>query len=539
MVDADIVVAKEPPTIRPLKLHKASLVELCEAVSGALVGESNTTVSGVSLVAKKVKAGDLFVAVRGEVTHGANYLPEATRHGAVAVLTDREGAQIIRELDADIPIIVVENPRLALPEIARIIYDYHSEKLPTLLGITGTNGKTSTVHILDGMLVALGTKSGLSSTAERRVGKWRGISGLTTPEVSDLIALVAAMQEKSVEYAAIEVSAQALTRHRVDGLFFDVVGFSNLSHDHLDDYGDMQTYLEAKLELFTITRARVGVVCLDSEWGHKVVESSEIPVVTVSSDSGTPADWNVKATNIDRYGTEYELTGPGGKSLKSSVPVIGEHMALNAALAVAMLVESGIDFQKIKETLEKPDPIMPVPGRTENVSASDSPAIYVDFAHTPDAFAKTLKAIREVTPGRIIMVFGVSGDRDASKRYDMSKEAVNGSEVVIITDHQPRTEDAASIRKVLYEAALDVNPSVEIYEIVPPEDAVRKAVSLATAEDSIFWAGPGHQNYREIMGVKHSFSARQSARDALVENGWHARPWSEGYGPQGYEVEYN
>ncbi len=137
------------------------------------------------------------------------------------------------------------------------------------------------------------------------------------------------------------------------------------------------------------------------------------------------------------------------------------------------------------------------------------------------------------------MVFGVSGDRDASKRYDMSKEAVIGSEVVIITDHQPRTEDAASIRKVLHDAALDVKPDIEIYEIVPPEDAIRKAVALAGAEDSIFWAGPGHQNYREIMGVKHSFSARQAARDALEEYGWKARPWPSGYGPQGYEVEYS
>jgi UDP-N-acetylmuramoyl-L-alanyl-D-glutamate--2,6-diaminopimelate ligase len=318
---------------------------------------------------------------------------------------------------------------------------------------------------------------------------------------------------------AIEVSAQALSQLRVDGLFFDVVGFTNLSHDHLDDYKDMQEYLEAKLPLFSKKRALKGVVCLDTKYGKEVARQSEIPVVTITSELGVDADWHVAITaETPRY-TSFVLAGPNSVTIRSKVPLLGAHMAANAGLAIAMLVEAGFEPQKISAAIENGIEAY-LPGRTERVSGETGPDIYVDFGHSPDAFLNTLAAVRNVTDGKVIMVFGADGDRDASKRPAMARVAAQGSDILIITDHHPRFEDPAAIRKTLIAEAKASRPEHEIYEVSPPEAAIRKAVSLAKPGDAILWAGPGHQDYRDIEGVRTPYSARHEARQALLEAGW-------------------
>jgi len=217
--------------------------------------------------------------------------------------------------------------------------------------------------------------------------------------------------------------------------------------------------------------------------------------------------------------TEFELISPSGEKLVSSVPLLGAHMALDAGLAIAMAVEAGYDFEVLKEVLADGIDAY-LPGRTELVSPQGAPSVYVDFGHSPDAFLNTLAAVRKVTKGKVLMLFGADGDRDASKRPEMARVAANGCDILVITDHHPRFEDPASIRKTLVDSAREFSPELEIHEVSPPEAAIRLAVSLVQPGDAILWAGPGHQDYRDIQGVRTPYSARAQAREALKEAGY-------------------
>lgn len=482
-------------------------------------------ITGVTLSTGDLQPGDLFVGVQGAKGHGAQYAAQARDGGAVAIVTDAVGADLAA--DSGLPILLVEQPRLALGEIAAWVYRTR-ENPPLLFGTTGTNGKTSTSYLLEAVLKQLGLVTGLSSTSERHIGDLTIVSRLTTPEASEMHALLARMRESDVRAVAIEVSAQALTHHRVDGLHFDVVGFTNLSHDHLDDYADMEAYFRAKLPLFTPDFASRGVVCLDTRWGRRVAEESRIPVTTIatvghaSDEDVASAEWRVEILDQAPTHTEFRLTGPDDRSIVTREPLIGWHMAANAALAIVMLVEAGFDLDAIGAALDADGGIQAyLPGRTERVSGDRGPSVYVDFGHSPDAFENTLAAVRQFTPGRTIMLFGADGDRDPSKRHEMGRVAAEGSDILIITDHHPRFEDPSSIRKTLLEgAALAEHQPEEIHEVSPPEAAIVKAVSIAKEGDSILWAGPGHQDYRDIRGVRTPYSARELARAALREAGW-------------------
>jgi UDP-N-acetylmuramoyl-L-alanyl-D-glutamate--2,6-diaminopimelate ligase len=475
-------------------------------------------ITGVTLSTADVRPGDLYVGIHGANSHGATFASVAREGGAVAVLTDEAGAELAAE--SALPILVVDSPRAALGEISAWVYRTKEEP-PLIFGTTGTNGKTSTSYLLAGILKQLGLVTGLSSTAERHIGDEVVVSRLTTPEASEMHALLARMRESEVRAVALEVSAQALSRNRVDGIFFDVVAFSNLSHDHLDDYADMEEYFQAKLALFDPDRARRGVVSLDTDWGARVVELSRIPVTTISATTGVDAEWTVEVLDEQAAYTEFRLTGPHGRSLTTRVPLIGWHMAANGGLAIVMLVEAGFELEAIGQALEASGGIDAyLPGRTERVSGENGPTVYVDFGHSSDAFLQTLTAVRTVTTGRVIMVFGADGDRDASKRHEMARIAAEHSDILVITDHHPRFENPASIRATLLEgAALAQSPS-EVHEVSPPESAIRAAVALAKEGDSILWAGPGHQDYRDIEGVRTPYSARDEARQALREAGW-------------------
>jgi UDP-N-acetylmuramoyl-L-alanyl-D-glutamate--2,6-diaminopimelate ligase len=325
------------------------------------------------------------------------------------------------------------------------------------------------------------------------------------------------MREAKVNSVAIEVSAQALTQHRIDGIHFDVVGFTNLSHDHLDDYADMGEYLVAKAGLFQPNRAKRGVVCLDSEYGAQFAALAKIPYVTVAT--GKPADFTVTVTEEVPARTSFSVTTTNGEVIESWLPIIGAHMASNAGLAIAMLIEAGFAVDRIRESVAGGIHAY-LPGRTERVTGETGPDVYVDFGHSPDAFLNTLRAVRKVTRGKVIMLFGADGDRDASKRPAMAKVSAENCDVLVITDHHPRFEDPASIREVLVEAARDAKPELPVFDISPPEEAIRLAVSMAGVGDAVLWAGPGHQDYRDIRGVRTPYSARALARAALKEFGW-------------------
>jgi UDP-N-acetylmuramoyl-L-alanyl-D-glutamate--2,6-diaminopimelate ligase len=525
MTSADSAPANLPPVLRPEHPPVRSLIDLAARVGGEVRGDAEgVTLTGITLATADLRPGEAFVAIRGVNRHGAEFAAAAAAAGAVAVITDAAGAE--SAAGAGVPIVVVDDPRARLGELSAWVYGTGADDdLPLLLGTTGTNGKTSVSHILEGILDQLGVITGLSSTAERHIAGEVIVSRLTTPEASEFHALLALMRERGVEAVAVEVSAQALSRHRVDGLMFDVAAFTNLSHDHLDDYADMQEYFEAKLPLFRPDRSRRAVICLDSAAGADVAARCEVPYETIITPAiaVTPdadADWRVEIVDERQDGTMFTLTARDGRTLTTVVPTIGRHMAANAGLAIVMALHAGYAWERLVTALDGGRIDAYLPGRTQLVSGSEGPAIYVDFGHSPDAFEKTLAAVRRVTPGKVVMLFGADGDRDPSKRYDMARTAVQGSDILVVTDHHPRFENPDSIRATLVAGARKARPDAEIHEFSPPERAIRETVKLIGDGDAVLWAGPGHQDYRDIRGRRAPYSARELARRALRDAGW-------------------
>lgn len=516
-----------PPVLRPDAPPVHRLDELAARFSTDVRGDvDGVELSGVTLATADLRPGDVFVAVRGVNRHGAEFARTAADKGAVAIVTDAEGEAAAAA--SGLPVIVVDDPRGVLGDLSAWVYRTgRDDDLPLLFGTTGTNGKTSVSHLLEGILGQLGVVSGLSSTAERHIAGQVVVSRLTTPEAYEMHALLALMRERGVEAVAVEVSAQALSRRRVDGLVFDVAGFTNLSHDHLDDYADMREYFEAKLPLFRPDRARRAVISLDSAPGLEVARRCEVPFVTVgtpaiseNADAAASADWIVEILDEAQNGTRFSLTAADGRSLTTVVPVIGRHMAANAGLAIVMLLEGGYAWERLTGALDGSRIDAYLPGRTQLVSGERGPAVYVDFGHSPDAFEKTLAAVRRVTPGRVLMLFGADGDRDTTKRHDMGRTAVEGSDILVVTDHHPRFEDPDAIRATLLEGARRARPDADIHEFSPPERAIVEAVGMVGDGDAILWIGPGHQDYRDIRGMRTPYSARELARRALRAAGW-------------------
>ncbi|WP_260981126.1 Mur ligase family protein [Curtobacterium pusillum] len=450
-------------------------------------GQRTGTVTGLALATADLRPGMLFAALPGRHGHGADHADAARRAGAAAVLTDPAGAD--RAHRSGLPVLVVDDPRARLGAVARTVYG--TDRLPfPVFGVTGTNGKTSTVHLVDALLRRLGRRSGRSSTVERRVADRAAPRVLTTPEAPELHAFLASAAEEHVGGVALEVSAQGLTRHRMDGVVVDVAGFTNLSHDHLDDYADMDEYLRAKALLFTPERSHAGVVSLDSAAGRRIVERATVPVTTISTDPRTPADWRVRVLDEAPDGTRSVVTAPDGTQIAVDSPLIGAHMAANAGLALAMLATSGIPLPDlVAATTTRLDVV--VPGRMSDASLADGPRVYVDFAHTPDAFAKSLSAIRSFAAGPVAIVLGADGDRDPSKWQAMGIVAATAADVVVVADHHPRFEAPAPIRAAILAGARSVDGPALVVEEPDPSVAIRRAVAEVGADGIVYWAGPG------------------------------------------------
>ncbi|MGZ4613482.1 MAG: Mur ligase family protein, partial [Kineosporiaceae bacterium] len=408
-------------------------------------------VTGVTLSSRTVRPGDLYAALPGARTHGAAFVAEAAAAGAVAVVTDPAGVE--RAVATGLPVAVVDDPRARLGELAAWIYGDPGEALLTL-GVTGTNGKTTTTTILDSALRTAGRCPGLVGTVELRLGDLRLPSSGTTPESPDLHALLAAMVERGVTVCSLEVSSHALALHRIDGLVLDVAAFTNLSQDHLDFHGTMEDYFAAKASLFTPERARRGVVCVDDAWGARLARTAGVPLTTVTTLPGGGvdgrADWRVLDEGLDAGLPVAQVAGPGGRRVRLRSPLPGRFNLANAVLALAVLVDAGVfgeaDLEAAADALAVAGP---VPGRMERVgglgAAADSgdghgaPLAVVDFAHTPDAVEQALAALAgSAAPGRpLVVVLGAGGDRDRDKRPRMGEAAARGADVVVVTDDNP------------------------------------------------------------------------------------------------------
>ena len=491
-------------------------------------------VTGVTLDSRAIRPGDLYAALPGANVHGASFVAMAVGNGAAAVLTDPAGASLLALSELPVPVLVVPDPRASLGPVAALVYGHASEQL-TMLGITGTNGKTTTAYLLDSALRALGHVTGLIGTVETRIGEDRIKSVRTTPESADLHALFAVMLERGVDTCTMEVSSHALALHRVDGVRYDIVAFTNLSQDHLDFHGSMESYYLAKASLFTPERALRGVVCVDDEWGQRLTRDSGVPVVSVSSRQDRRADWQIRA--VGQGASEFDLIGDSGElSLRSALP--GDFNRVNTAVAALMLMAAGHANDAI-ETALATDPH--VPGRMERVLGEDFPSIehasrsrmplaVVDFAHTPDAVAAALKALRHNTSGLLIVVLGAGGDRDAGKRDAMGAAAAAHADIVFVTDDNPRSENPGEIRAALLRGAIAQDQSADrpsegrIREIGDRAAAIRAGVAVAGVGDTVVVLGKGHESGQEIAGVVHPFDDRVELRAALVDHASSNKP---------------
>jgi UDP-N-acetylmuramoyl-L-alanyl-D-glutamate--2,6-diaminopimelate ligase len=498
----------------------AEIAELAGAPVPAGSGQRRLT--GVTLDSRAVQPGDLYAALPGANTHGARFAADAASSGAAAVLTDPAGAELITGL----PTLVVPDPRAVLGRVAAAVYGDPATTLTTY-AVTGTNGKTTTTYLLDGLLRAAGRRTGLIGTVEIRVDDERVPSARTTPEAPDVQGLLALMVARGVTDLAMEVSSHALSYGRVDGIVFDVAGFTNLSQDHLDFHRTMEDYFAAKADLFTPQRARLGVIVVDDVWGQRLAKQATIPVVTISTADGVPADWRVTGAVPDDGGTRFELSGPGSVRVTARSPLAGDFNVANTALALVMMAQTGHDLRQLGSA--GMDAIT-VPGRMQRVTGghptTDEPLAVVDYAHTPDAVAKALQALRPGTEGPLVVVLGAGGDRDRGKRPAMGAAAAQHADVVIITDDNPRQEDPAAIRAAV-RAGVPADSAAEVLEIGDRRAAIAEGVRRAWGNGVLLVAGKGHESGQEVAGVVHPFDDRQVLAEALRSAG-SARPATEG-----------
>jgi UDP-N-acetylmuramoyl-L-alanyl-D-glutamate--2,6-diaminopimelate ligase len=496
------------------------------------------TVTGITLDSRSVLPGDVYAALPGAARHGAEFAPQAARSGAVAILTDEAGAAILRERvhpgDSVVPpVVVVPDPRRAVGPLARVIYGNRQddgEAGPTLFGITGTNGKTTSTYFLNALLEALGRSTGLIGTIEIRAGEDAIPSALTTPESPQVHSLLALMRERGLDAASMEVSSHALEFGRVDGVRFDVAGFTNLTQDHLDLHGTMEDYFAVKASLFTSERSRSAVVLVDDPWGSRLAATADVPVLTVRTEAGQdsgqdaapPADWTVTSVERSGLGHSFVLLGRTGHRLRVRSGLPGTFNISNAALATIMVLASGVPAEDVQRALDAHDPFTTeVPGRMQLIG--EEPAAIVDFAHNPDALQRTLASVRR--PGsRVISVFGATGQRDESKRPIMGAVGARLSDILIVTDDDPHDEDEAVIRRAVRAGADDAvrneGLGCEVLEVFPRAEAIDRAVALAGASDTIIIAGRGHEVWQEVKGINLSLDDRVELRSALTRHGF-------------------
>jgi len=467
--------------------------------------------TGISMASGEVVAGDVFVAVPGFKVHGATYATQAVDAGAAAILTDRAGLELLGDLADRVPVLLTDDPRALAGPAAAWAHDEPGERLVSI-GVTGTNGKTTTTYFVDAALRAVHPLTALLGTVELRIGEDAIESPRTTVEAPALQALLAAALERDATAVAMEVSSHALALGRVNGLQFDVVGFTNLQRDHLDFHGDMEGYFRDKARLFAPGQARRAVVVVDDEWGRRLVAEAQIPVQSVATHvgSGVDADWVVTAADIglDGVGSTFTLRGPDGVEHEAASPLPGLVNVSNAALAVVLAHTAGVDLAVAIDAVGHAHEI---PGRMERVieRGDGFPLSLVDYAHTPDALTLALQAVRPITPGRLILVFGSDGDRDQGKRPIMGEIAAELADVIVVTDENPRSEEPAAIRSAILDGVRAKRPDLaDVHEATSRAQAIRDALDLADEQDTVIITGKGHEPTQEIAGVFHRYNDR-------------------------------
>jgi UDP-N-acetylmuramoyl-L-alanyl-D-glutamate--2,6-diaminopimelate ligase len=510
--------------LRPSHPVGRALGPLAERVAAAPaegVAPPSVQITGVTLRSQDARAGDLFAALAGASSHGANHAGEAISRGAAAVLTDTAGAAAMGR-DIGVPVIIHPDPRSVLGELAATVYGRPSDKL-RVIGVTGTSGKTTTTYLAEAGLRTADRVVGLIGTVGIRIDGRDQPSALTTPEAPDLQALLAVMVEQGVDTVVMEVSSHALTLGRVDGVHFAVGGFTNLSRDHLDFHPTMQDYFAAKARLFdpqSPTHAEVSVVCIDDDAGREMARLAHHPV-SVSA-TGRDADWRVENIETAELGAqEFLAVDPAGVHHGLRIALPGRYNVANCLLAAALLDAVGVSPEQAAPGLRTAQ----VPGRLEAVHRGQQFLALVDYAHKPGALQAVLQTLRDQSTGRLAVVFGAGGNRDRGKRAPMGRVAAELADLVVVTDDNPRDEDPAAIRAAIIAGARGARAGVaaasraEIIEIGDRRAAIDHAVGWARPGDVVIIAGKGHEAGQTSHGQTRPFDDREELAKALEDVG--------------------
>ncbi len=496
-----------PGIPRPATVAPYRLARLAALLPATLTGE-DAEVTGITHDSRAVRPGDLYAALPGANRHGAEFVTEVAAAGAVAVLTDAAGH--LAASAAGLPVLVADDPRAVLGTAAAAIYGDPSGRL-TMIGITGTAGKTSVAYLVESGLRAAGVVTGLIGTVETRIGDLVVDSVRTTPEATDVHAILAAGLQRGVGAVVMEVSSHALAIGRVTGIGFTVGGYTNFGLDHLDFHADVDDYFAAKAKLFD-GRCRFEVLNLDEPALRPLFKPSTISY----SAAGDPAaTWWASDVRPSAFGQRFVAHGPGVE-VEAGVALPGRHNVANALLALAALVATGVDARVAADGIAA---CPGVPGRLEQVAAPGEVLGVVDYAHKPDAIVAALAALRELATargGRLIGLIGAGGDRDKGKRPLMGAASARGADLVIVTDDNPRTEDPAAVRAAVRAGAEEAGSTAKIIEVPGRRAAIDEAVRLASAGDVIALLGKGHERGQEVDGQMLPFDDRIELAEALT-----------------------
>lgn len=486
-------------------------------------GRFDIDATGLTSDSRKVKPGDVFVAVRGISTDGHKFVKDALKQGAIAIVAEAwPEDEDLAEARANV--VLVPSSRRAIALIASNFYGNPSRKL-LLAGVTGTNGKTTVTFLLESIIRAASKSVGVIGTVDARYeGKSQDLGG-TTPDAVTLQAKLAEMLKAGVTHVVMEVSSHALDQQRVSGVHFKVAGFTNLTQDHLDYHKSMDTYFESKARLFSETlrksraRGRMAVINSDDAKGPSLLERWGGKALSISLDAKSTADVAALSADYSLNGTKAVVrTSKGVWDIETSL--IGPHNLANVLVAIGMALAMGFSRARITRGLRA---LERVPGRLERVPGDPAKNVFVDYAHTPDALKRILLALRPLTKGRLIVVFGSGGDRDKTKRGPMGKAVAEGADLAVITNDNPRSEDPASIAQAVEAGLVEGGfqkmsgpPANKTFKTeLDRRAAIRLAIDWAGPDDVVVIAGKGHETYQQVGRVKHRFDDREEARRIL------------------------
>ena len=482
--------------MRPILDHTISVEEISRLIGIKVDLDPSLLFSGATSNDRDVVEGDLFLAYPGDRTHGARFASSAISRGARAIVTDAEGSTIADGL----PVIVVPHARTAGALISTSLYGKPMQEMVSI-GITGTNGKTTVSTLLYQLFQEAGRESGLIGTVEARIGRESISSARTTPEADALQALAATMSERHLRHLVMEVSSHAMVMQRMVGSHFAMVGFTNLSQDHLDFHSDMESYFKAKAGLFTLEYADQAFVNIDNDFGLRLFNECAIPATSLSRQS-PKANWHFTSITPTATGTSFTARGVGGILIESSTPLRGNFNLENILLVLAIAIECGIDPLDCAVILPR---LKGAPGRMESVDCGQDFTALVDYAHTPDAVRNVIASAKEFTSGKVIAVLGCGGDRDSSKRPLMGSALSEESGIAIFTSDNPRSEDPTKILDHMTHHLQIAEPSRVIAD---RREAITYAVSLCQSGDTLLLLGKGHENGQEINGQRIDFDDR-------------------------------